>query len=74
MLVITNFIAIIIYVVNYILDSNYFFLRVRPNVVSPFVIGEWPTYIISVQFFSIILLIFFIKLQDIIFNQKIKNN
>lgn len=74
MLIITNFIAIIIFVINYFLDSNYFFLRFRPNVVSPFVIGEWPFYIISVQFFSIILLVFFIKLQDIIFNQKFKNN
>ena len=54
---------------NYLLDSNYMFLRVKPNSVSPFLIGDWPVYIIMVQFFSIVIVFLFIKIQDLLFLQ-----
>ena len=68
MVIITNIVVIFISIVNYILDSNYLFLRVRPNSVSPFLMGDWPIYIIMVQVYSIILVVLFIKIQDYFLN------
>ena len=66
---ITNLVVVVISVINYLLDSNYMFLRVKPNSVSPFLIGDWPVYIIMVQFFSIVIVFLFIKIQDLLFLQ-----
>ena len=65
---ITNLVVIFIALINYSLDSNYMFLSARPNSVSPFLVGEWPVYIIMVQFFSIVVLTLFIKIQDLFLN------
>ena len=45
------------------------FLRNQPNSASPFLIGEWPVYIIMVQFFSIAVIYLFIKIQDLLLLQ-----
>ena len=66
---ITNLVVVVVSVINYLLDSNYMFLRVKPNSVSPFLIGDWPVYIIMVQFFSIVIVFLFIKIQDLLFFQ-----
>ena len=66
---ITNLVVVVISVINYLLDSNYMFLRIKPNSVSPFLIGDWPVYIIMVQFFSIVIVFLFIKIQDLLFLQ-----
>ena len=63
---ITNLVVVVISVINYLLDSNYMFLRGKPNSVSPFLIGDWPVYIIMVQIFSIVILALFIKIQDLL--------
>ena len=68
---ITNLVVVVISVINYLLDSNYMFLRVKPNSVSPFLIGDWPVYIIMVQFFSIVIVFLFIKIQDLLLPQVI---
>ena len=60
----TNIIVGLITIVNYVLDSNYMFLRVMPNSISPFLMGEWPTYIIMVQVFSVVLVVLFISIQN----------
>ena len=60
----TNIIVGLITIVNYVLDSNYMFLRVMPNSISPFLMGEWPTYIIMVQVFSVVLVTLFISIQN----------
>lgn len=62
--IITNVIVGLISLVNYVLDSNYMFLRQIPNSVSPFLMGEWPVYIIMVQVISIILVVLFISIQN----------
>ena len=62
----TNIIVVLLSILNYALDSNYMFLRQIPDSVSPFLMGEWPVYIIMVQVFSIILVVLFIRIQDII--------
>jgi len=63
---ITNLVVVVISFINYLLDSNYMFLRGKPNSVSPFLIGDWPVYIIMVQIFSIVILALFIKIQDLL--------
>ena len=62
----TNIIVGLLSILNYALDSNYMFLRQIPNSVSPFLMGEWPVYIIMVQVFSIILVVSFIRIQDLL--------
>ena len=62
----TNIIVGLLSILNYALDSNYMFLRQIPDSVSPFLMGEWPVYIIMVQVFSIILVVLFIRIQDIL--------
>ena len=63
---ITNIVVVVVALINYLLDSNYMFLRVRPNSISPFLVGEWPVYIIMVQLFSIVVVTLFIKIQDLL--------
>ena len=60
----TNIIVGLLSILNYALDSNYMFLRQIPDSVSPFLMGEWPVYILMVQVFSIILVVSFIRIQD----------
>ena len=62
----TNIIVGLLSILNYVLDSNYMFLRQIPNSVSPFLMGEWPVYILMVQVFSIILVVSFIRIQDLL--------
>jgi len=62
----TNIIVGFLSILNYALDSNYMFLRQIPNSVSPFLMGEWPVYILMVQVFSIILVVLFIRIQDLL--------
>ena len=62
----TNIIVGLLSILNYALDSNYMFLRQIPNSVSPFLMGEWPVYILMVQVFSIILVVSFIRIQDLL--------
>jgi len=35
---------------NWWLDANYMFISQKPNVNNPFIIGEWPYYIIGLEF------------------------
>ena len=62
----TNIIVGLLSILNYALDSNYMFLRQIPNSVSPFLMGEWPVYILMVQVFSIILVVSFIRIQNLL--------
>lgn len=40
---------VIIFPLNFILDSNYMYLAQKPMVTNPFLIGEWPWYIIGLE-------------------------
>jgi len=50
----TNILLIIVGIVNMTIDSNYMFLCQPPDVDNPFLIGDWPIYLIILE------LIFFI--------------
>ncbi len=39
----------IILPLNFLLESNYIYLRHKPLVDNPFLIGEWPVYIIFLE-------------------------
>ena len=54
-MIVINILAMIIGIVNYILDANYMFLCIPPAVNNPLIIGEWPFYILS---FEILFLVF----------------
>ena len=45
----TNCIIIFVGIINYFLNSNYMFLCSPPNVNNPFLIGEWPYYLLVLE-------------------------
>ena len=54
--IITNGILFIISIVNSILGGNYWFICEKPGGESPFIMGEWPLYIIGFQISGILLI------------------
>ena len=56
MILITNAGVFIISFVNSVLGGNYWFIRQKPGVESPFVISEWPLYFIGFDMFGILVL------------------
>ena len=50
----TNILVVFVGIINYFLKSNYMFLCAPPDVNNPFLIGEWPYYLLILE------LIFFI--------------
>ena len=39
---------------NVLLDSNYMYLSEKPIANNPFILGEWPWYILGFQFVGIL--------------------
>jgi hypothetical integral membrane protein (TIGR02206 family) len=50
----SEIVAIIVWMVDYAVNANYMFLTKKPVVKNPFLIGEWPYYIIVVQLVALI--------------------
>ena len=46
---------------NFIIDSNYLYLKSPPSVNNPFLIGEWPWYIIVLEL-SVLLHVFILRI------------
>jgi hypothetical integral membrane protein (TIGR02206 family) len=46
----TQLVLPVIGLVNYFLDSNYMYIAQKPNANNPMIIGEWPWYIIGLEF------------------------
>lgn len=46
----TQLVAIGVAIINYVTGANYMFLSKKPDVENPFLIGEWPYYIIVLEF------------------------
>ena len=55
-IIITEFILVIVYIINLILGSNYFYLINKPDAPNPFLIGEWPVYLFYLQLAAIVIL------------------
>ena len=46
--------VIVVMPLNFILDSNYIYLREKPLVSNPFLIGEWPIYILVLELLMVV--------------------
>jgi hypothetical integral membrane protein (TIGR02206 family) len=46
-----NLLMALIMPLNFLLDSNYMYLNAPPEVDNPLIIGEWPFYLIYLEFF-----------------------
>ena len=55
-ILITNILLIPMGIINLLLKSNYFYLCEKPPADNPFLIGEWPIYLLYLEFFTIIIL------------------
>lgn len=56
-----NILVVIIMPLNAVLGSNYMYLNHKPLVDNPFVIGDWPYYVVILEAFA--LLLFFITFK-----------
>ena len=55
-------------IINYIVGSNYMYLSAKPEVSNPFLIGEWPYYILILEVVALVhFLVFYLP-----FTKKIK--
>lgn len=45
-----NLLLVIIMPLNFYLDANYMYLNVPPKIDNPFIIGDWPYYLIVLEF------------------------
>lgn len=55
-IILTNGFAFLITIFNSFIGGNYWYLCIKPLSNSPFLIGEWPFYILSIQLAGIILM------------------
>ena len=44
-----QYFVVAVAVIDYILGANYMYLAIKPNVENPFLIGDWPYYIIGLE-------------------------
>lgn len=44
-----QFFVVIVAIIDYVLGANYMYLAVKPVVNNPFLIGDWPYYIIGLE-------------------------
>jgi len=55
-IIVTNGFAFLISIFNIIVDGNYWYLCTKPITNNPFVLGEWPFYILSIQIAGILIM------------------
>ena len=53
--VLTNLTLVPVALINRVLGSNYFFIREKPGGASPFLVGEWPWYILGFEVLALAL-------------------
>jgi len=46
--------VVIIFPLNFIIDSNYMYLKAKPIVENPLLIGYWPYYILALQLITLL--------------------
>ena len=44
-------------IINWLTDSNYMYISQKPHVDSPFIIGEWPWYILSLEVVGLLMML-----------------
>ncbi len=58
-----NIMLLLIFPIDFLIKANYMYLRIRPEVHNPLLIGNWPWYIIGFEIAGI----FFIVIMDVVF-------
>ena len=56
--------AVIIFPLNFIIDTNYMFLAAKPLVENPLLIGDWPYYIFFLELFVFLHVVLIYKLTQ----------
>ena len=56
-------VILIVFLLNLILDTNYMFLLSKPLVNNPFIIGDWPFYILFVQLIGFLHIVLIYKIS-----------
>ncbi len=64
-----NLMAPFIYIINNLLQSNYMYLNSKPKAENPFLIGDWPWYILGLEFVIFVFLLI-IYLPFVFLNKK----
>ena len=64
-----NLIAPFIYIINNLLQSNYMYLNSKPQAENPFLIGDWPWYILGLELVVFVFLLI-IYLPFVFLNKK----
>ena len=54
--------AVIVFPLNFIIDTNYMFLAAKPLVENPLLIGDWPFYIFFLELFVFLHIVLIYKL------------
>ena len=49
-----QFFVVLVAIINSILDANYMYLAVKPEANNPFLIGDWPYYVIGLEFATLL--------------------
>ena len=52
-----NLMVLPVGVINWIVDSNYMYICEKPHVESPFLFGEWPWYILSLEVVGLLMML-----------------
>ncbi len=55
-IILTNGFVFIVSIFNFIVNGNYWFLCAKPVSNSPFLIGDWPFYLLGIQIAGIVLM------------------
>jgi uncharacterized membrane protein YwaF len=56
-MVFLNLMILPVGIINWLTDSNYMYISQKPHVDSPFIIGEWPWYILSLEVVAILMML-----------------
>ena len=52
-----NLMVLPVGVINWFVDSNYMYICEKPHVESPFLFGEWPWYILSLEVVGLLMML-----------------
>ena len=52
-----NLMVIPVGIINWFADSNYMYICQKPHVESPFLFGEWPWYILSLELVGLLMML-----------------
>ena len=58
-----NVMLLLVFLIDFMINANYMYLRIKPDVNNPLLVGNWPWYIIGFEIAGIV----HIVIMDLIF-------